>query len=194
VTNEPKVLYEALQPGKYIFEVQAGLNGVWLNKSIKINFTIIPPFYKSWWFILIFILTIITCIYLFFKFRIIIFNKHLSREILRQLLKRLKKKSPYFVVKTDGRTLKINSRDVLYITAHRNYIEITTSNQRIIMREKISNILKLVPDPIEFVQINRSTIIRIDCITAKSKTSIQVDKQEFKIGSTFYDVINEIQI
>jgi ligand-binding sensor domain-containing protein len=61
--------------GTYTFCVRAKTsNGNW-STPITYSFTIKPPFYKTWWFISLILLSSITCIYLFIKTRIIKIKK-----------------------------------------------------------------------------------------------------------------------
>ena len=120
-------------------------------------------------------------------------NREIIREILRQALKRIKSKENVFIVRSNGRDVKITSKDVLYVESSRNYLTIYTTNKKIVIREKISNFLELIPDPIEYIQIKRSIIVRIDQITSKSKDSVIVDNQEIKVGVTYMDNLKKIQ-
>ena len=56
--NNRSINYSNLLPGKYTFEVMSSIRGQWgSSKSAKINFTILPPPWKTWWsFCLYFIL------------------------------------------------------------------------------------------------------------------------------------------
>jgi ligand-binding sensor domain-containing protein/serine phosphatase RsbU (regulator of sigma subunit) len=57
-TDQTTAVYPALKPGKYIFMVKARNNdGIWNSEPIKFAFQIKPPFYQTWWFIIICILT-----------------------------------------------------------------------------------------------------------------------------------------
>ncbi len=47
-----QVTYSALAPGNYTFHVKAENQGVF-SDQLKLSFTIVPPFYQSWWFILL---------------------------------------------------------------------------------------------------------------------------------------------
>ncbi len=44
--------YDFLPEGDYAFTVSAiGQDGQWSNETASINFSVLPPFYKTWWFI-----------------------------------------------------------------------------------------------------------------------------------------------
>jgi ligand-binding sensor domain-containing protein len=50
-TQFTNVQYPALAPGKYRFLVDArSLQGSWSNNPVSIDFTILPPFWQTWWF------------------------------------------------------------------------------------------------------------------------------------------------
>ena len=50
--SERKVSYTNLSPGEYLFRVIASNNdGVWNNEGASLKITIVPPFWRTWWFI-----------------------------------------------------------------------------------------------------------------------------------------------
>ncbi|MCX6170039.1 MAG: SpoIIE family protein phosphatase [Ignavibacteriales bacterium] len=47
-------VYTTLSPGKYVFHVKGSNNdGIWNETGTSINIIILPPFWKTWWFIAI---------------------------------------------------------------------------------------------------------------------------------------------
>jgi ligand-binding sensor domain-containing protein/signal transduction histidine kinase/DNA-binding response OmpR family regulator len=57
-TSDRKANYTNLSPGNYTFYVKASNNdGIWNNKSAYIDITISPPFWSTWWFRLIILLS-----------------------------------------------------------------------------------------------------------------------------------------
>jgi signal transduction histidine kinase len=59
-----------LQPGSYRFEVKnLGWNGVWGSPN-SYSFSIRPPFWKSWWFVLLIAAAISFSLYLLYRYRI----------------------------------------------------------------------------------------------------------------------------
>lgn len=58
-----KAYYTNITPGKYIFEViGSNNNGIWNNVGDRIEITLIPPFYRTWWFKALIGLAIITAV------------------------------------------------------------------------------------------------------------------------------------
>jgi hypothetical protein len=194
VTRSRRIDFKSLPPGKYQLLIQANVNDHWYEKVLSQNIVIHPAWFTTWWFFALVIISIFTIIWLFFKYRILNYNRAIIQEILRQLLKRVKKKSKNFVVRSNGKDIRIDSEKVLYIESTRNYLTIYCENQNVVIREKISDFLNIVPDPIEYIQVRRSVIVRIDKVTSKSKDSISINNIEIKLGITYIDSIKQIHL
>ncbi|MEI6048149.1 MAG: two-component regulator propeller domain-containing protein [Bacteroidota bacterium] len=70
VTDQTRANYPALPPGKYTFMVIASNSqGIWNSKPVTFHFIIKPPFYLTWWFILISIVLILLIIVTYIKIR-----------------------------------------------------------------------------------------------------------------------------
>lgn len=194
-TKNRSVVYTNLVPGEYLFTVQVkGDNSSWEEQSAQIEILISPPFWKQWWFIIITVSSIILLIYFFFKLRILVYNRDLTREILRHLLKKVKRNNPNIIVREGKKNVKIFSREIIYVKADGNYIEIHHDKGKTIVREKIGEFLKMIPDPIEYIQIRRSYIVRLDRIEQKSKKEVVVNGQKIAIGSTFEKDLEKITL
>jgi two-component system, LytTR family, sensor kinase len=62
--NQRSISFQNLSPGNYLFRVKAlNSKGIWSKEDAVYTFRIIPPFWKTWWFIS---LLIITCAALLF--------------------------------------------------------------------------------------------------------------------------------
>ena len=67
--SERTAYYFNVPPGNYIFRVKAAnSNGVWAEKSIKI--TISPPWWRTWWFYTLCMLTVAASVYILFRYRL----------------------------------------------------------------------------------------------------------------------------
>ncbi|MFA7288588.1 MAG: two-component regulator propeller domain-containing protein [Melioribacteraceae bacterium] len=63
--------YTNLNPGEYIFKVKATNNdGLLSNEGTSLTIIILPPFWKTWWFLTIALLVIISIIYFILWYRI----------------------------------------------------------------------------------------------------------------------------
>ncbi|MEJ7589343.1 MAG: two-component regulator propeller domain-containing protein, partial [Ferruginibacter sp.] len=85
--------YTNLNPGKYIFKVK-GMNneGQWSARTIEVVLTITPPFWLTWWFKSLAVVTLLGSIIWFYSFRIRIIKSQRNKlekkvaEQTRQLL------------------------------------------------------------------------------------------------------------
>jgi ligand-binding sensor domain-containing protein/two-component sensor histidine kinase len=74
------IRYEQLPPGGYVFKTKT-LNTAGMESAATImNFVIVPPFYRTWWFISLAVLLIATILFLFYRYRL---QKALEMEKLR---------------------------------------------------------------------------------------------------------------
>lgn len=189
------VIYSNLPPNKYEFILQVkGENEGWEEGAKKIMITIFPPFWKTWWFIIAFTSTLFLLIYLFFRFKILLYNRDLVRELLRHFLKKIRKEGLSITVKEGNKEVKIFCKTISYVESDGNYIKIYHSKGKTIIRHKISGFLNLVPDPIEYIQVRRSFIVRIDKIDKKSKNEVFVSGQKIQVGSTYLDALDKISL
>jgi ligand-binding sensor domain-containing protein/serine phosphatase RsbU (regulator of sigma subunit) len=70
VTDQTRVIYSALPPGKYTFNVIAiNSQGIWNTTPASFHFVIKPPFYLTWWFILVSSVFIVVIIVIYIKIR-----------------------------------------------------------------------------------------------------------------------------
>jgi ligand-binding sensor domain-containing protein/signal transduction histidine kinase len=70
IGNRKFVPFSALQAGEYVFSVKGSNNdGVWNDKEISINITILPPWWKSIYAYLIYLVALILMIVVFIKIR-----------------------------------------------------------------------------------------------------------------------------
>jgi len=70
VTQQTEAIYSTLAPKKYTFMVKArNSDGVWNKEPVEFQFTILPPIYERWWFILIMLILIGVIIVAYIKIR-----------------------------------------------------------------------------------------------------------------------------
>lgn len=68
--NQRSISFQNLSPGRYSFRVKAlNSKGIWSERDAVFVFTIIPPFWKTWWFIVCLIAVIASLFYFYIKRR-----------------------------------------------------------------------------------------------------------------------------
>jgi signal transduction histidine kinase len=71
VTDRRYVNYSHLSPGKYRFRVSAQNNdGVWSEMPASMAFVIATPFWQTWWFITLVLVTLAALMYAFYRYRL----------------------------------------------------------------------------------------------------------------------------
>lgn len=70
VTDETREDYPSLAPGKYTFMVKARNNqGIWNSEPVSFSFIVKPPFYLSWWFLLLALFVVVLTVIIYIKLR-----------------------------------------------------------------------------------------------------------------------------
>ncbi len=92
--------------------------------------------------------------------------------------------SGYLFVRTEGKMIKINYKDILYIEGMRDYVRIQTADQRIMSLQSLSKLVDILPERC-FVRIHRSYIVAIDKIEAIQRKSVVVNGTTLPIGLSF---------
>lgn len=69
--NRRFATYTNIDPGNYVFRVKASNNsGIWNNAGAAINITVLPPFWKTWWFRALMLLLFATALWLLYRMRV----------------------------------------------------------------------------------------------------------------------------
>ncbi len=73
--------YTNLNPGEYTFLVRASnSDNVWNKNNLELKITFLPPYWKTWWFKLLFFSAIMAILYLLFRF--MLNRNHLQHELV----------------------------------------------------------------------------------------------------------------
>jgi len=156
-TNRKYATFTNLPPGTYTFEIQAKSEMGVLSKTKKISFTIETPFYLTLWFISLSILTFLSTVYGFYKYRVTKIKNESNQKILHfqklaeAELKALRAQmNPHFMFNTinaiqdivlgkDDKTARIYFAD--FAKMMRMILE--NSTQKLVTLEREINFLKL---------------------------------------------------
>lgn len=194
-SNSREINYSIIPPGNYKLIVQARLNGNWEDHELTVDLNVSPPFYQTYWFYIWVLAALSGAIYAFFKFRVLVYNEEIFRELYRQFMKRLKGEQFHFFIKEQGIDVKIDSKSVLYVKSSGNYLEMKTEDKNYVFRCKLSDFTELVPDKFEYLRVNRSYIVRIDKVRAKNlRTMILLDDTEIPIGKTYQTSLAKMEL
>lgn len=110
-------------------------------------------------------------------------NKQLATQ--NEALKTDAKDPAYVFVKHDGKLLKINFSDILYIKAEQEYSHIFTKNKKLLVSMHLKLLERMLPEK-AFTRIHRSYIIPQEIATSIYGNTIQIgDDIKLPIGSTY---------
>ncbi|WP_298521186.1 LytTR family transcriptional regulator DNA-binding domain-containing protein [uncultured Kordia sp.] len=192
-TKNRSISYPSLPYGKYTFKVAASTSTKLDNLTfIEIPIQIHAPFWKRTWFIIAVIASIIVLIYLFFKYRILSYNRHIIRELLRLLVKKVKRKELYFSFKEAGKEIRIKTDTILYVKSAGNYVEVVTEQKNYTIRTKIGEFINLTPDPLEYIRIHRSYIVRIDKVAEKNSKEVTVNGTQLPVSNSYVTELDNL--
>ncbi len=90
VENQRSATYTNLDPGKYVFRVKASNNdGIWNEEGISLKITILPAWWQTWWFRILFIVLIVSAIIGFVYYRMTSI-RNLNLKLKQLVVKRTK--------------------------------------------------------------------------------------------------------
>lgn len=82
-TTQNSVTFQSLEEGNYTFSVRAcNSMGLCNEGTVEFSFTIRPPFWKTWWFRILVLLTVIGVIFLYVRYRIHRLNR--QKQVLEK--------------------------------------------------------------------------------------------------------------
>ena len=192
-TKNRTISFPSLSPGKYTFQSKVAVNGKISNQEIVYSFQILPPFWKRWWFYSLSVVLFIGLIYLFFRIRVLTYNKDIVRELMRLAIKKLKPNDQFYNFRANGVDFKIPTNQILYINSQGNYLDIITTKKTHTIRCKIGDFIDTTPDSLEYLRVHRSYIIRIDQVSSKGKNWVVINEQQIPVGETYLHQLDKIK-
>ena len=82
---------------------------------------------------------------------------------------------------------KVPFEEILYVEQDRNYVEIHTVQRRVHpVRSSLKDFMKNLPVN-KFLQVHRSFVVNVACITAVNSDVIKVKEKEIPVSKTFRD-------
>ncbi len=94
----------------------------------------------------------------------------------------------FIFVKSNGKLLKLQTKDIYFIEALKDYVVINTIDSRYTIHSTMKEIEKKMGNE-EFLRIHRSFIVRIDKISSIEHPNLHLEnnKKTLPIGGSFYD-------
>ncbi len=111
-----------------------------------------------------------------------------ERDFLYSLVENKEAAKDVLFVKSNSRLVKINTKDIYFIEALKDYVVINTEHTRYTIHSTMKDIEKKV-SPSEFLRAHRSFIVRVDKIVAIENHNLilEKDKKQIPIGGSYKD-------
>jgi len=94
--------------------------------------------------------------------------------------------STFVMVKSDGKLVKINFEEVIYLEGMREYVRIITNQNKIMTLNTMKYFEELLPQD-KFVRIHKSFIVSVAKINHITGTDVQLGLKELPIGEFYKD-------
>ncbi len=83
-----QIYFSGMAPGHYVFRLRAqNGDGVWSANEIRLPITILPPYWQTWWFRTLMLITLIALIIMAFRYRLNNLLRQNRLEAEKQMLK-----------------------------------------------------------------------------------------------------------
>lgn len=111
-----------------------------------------------------------------------------ERDFLYSLVENKEGSKDILFVKSNSRLVKVNTNDIFYIEALKDYVVINTELTRYTIHSTMKDIEKRLA-PNEFMRVHRSFIVRVDKIVAIENHNLvlEKDKKSIPIGGSYKD-------
>ncbi len=181
--------YFSIAPGNYTLYARVRLkDSQSFSEVIAIPFSIQPPFWSTWYFRFLMILTALGLIYSFFKIRILTYNRDVVRELI-QLINNRMKKEPFILVKDikDGSQARIPLQKIKWIESSRNYSTFHLPDKTVVTRASLKEINELLSDQKNnpCLRIHRSYIVNQREVDAWHSTFVKIGEQSIPVGVSY---------
>ena len=118
-----------------------------------------------------------------------------ERDLLYSIVEN-KDSKDYIFVKSNSRLIKLNTKEIYYIEALKDYVVINTLNSRYTIHSTMKEIEKKMPIA-DFIRVHRSFIIRIDKIATIDLPNLilENEKKVIPIGGSYKDdLVNRLNL
>ena len=113
-------------------------------------------------------------------------QKALDLKLLKDKATLANATADHFYVKCNGKVVRVNCDELLYIEGMSNYITLYTTNTKLVVYLTIKGILEKLPTN-NFVQIHKSAVVNIDKISSIDGNMLYIGEHKVAIGANFND-------
>ncbi|WP_347838080.1 response regulator transcription factor [uncultured Draconibacterium sp.] len=97
----------------------------------------------------------------------------------------------FIYVKENKKVLKVQLNEILYVEGLSEYVQIYTTDKKIITKNSMTNMAEKLPEN-SFMRIHKSFIVSLSKIEAFTSSSIEVPGKELPIGRSYKNAVLEV--
>lgn len=113
-------------------------------------------------------------------------QKALDLKLLKDKALPANTSTDHFYVKCNGKVVRVNCDELLYIEGMSNYITLYTTNAKLVVYLTIKGILEKLPSN-NFVQVHKSVVVNTDKISSIDGNMLYIGDHKVAIGANFSD-------
>jgi DNA-binding LytR/AlgR family response regulator len=117
-------------------------------------------------------------------------NKIIDGELLSSKIKTTSA-TDHIYIKSNGRFLKVNFSEIIYIEGMKDYLKICTADEKIITLQTMSEMEKLLPAD-QFIRVHKSYIVSIARIKSIFGNNIETAKLTIPIGINYKEKVMQL--
>jgi len=189
-TKERELQFPSLAPGNYQFTVWTSVGSGLRGEPLTIDFNISPPFWKTWWFQMSVWLIGVGLIYLFFKIRVLTYNRDIVRELITAIIQRVKRDKKIILKDNTGNFVSFSIKELLYIKAAENYVEVNCAGKRHLVRVTMKKVEEQLKEYKNFLRIHHSYIVNMYHTETISGTHLMIGKELIPISRRKRSIID----
>jgi diguanylate cyclase (GGDEF)-like protein len=150
-TTQHELQFVGLAPGNYRFEVEAGDGlGAWSGHPAEYAFTILAPWFRTWWFIVLCVIAPLLVILAVLRWRVV-----LARARERQLVRLVREKTAD-LERANAELVRLSSTDSLTGLANRRLFDQTLAHECAHVRRSTKPLSLIIFDVDHFKALNDS--------------------------------------
>lgn len=100
------------------------------------------------------------------------------------------KTDDYLFIKTEGRLIKTEYKNILYIESLKDYVSVFCKEGKYVVSTNLKQIHNQLPQN-DFIRINREQVINLAAATSIDRDYIIIDKLKFNISDIYKEELNE---
>ena len=94
----------------------------------------------------------------------------------------------YFFIKHDGRLVKIDFKDILFMEAQRDFTLIYLKNKKMLAGMHLKALEDMLTTP-DIIRVHRSYIINLDAVRSIAGNIVEIDGKEVPIGANYKEAL-----